>query len=153
MGANMKRVFLLTACFLILLPGAAMAQDFSLYGVSMGMPRAEISKLWKELENNQYYIEDSIFLNIIPEFDHNDQLYGLSFSVPIPLLDEHPGPFVTSAFQELIQEMWTSEDLVVSLRTGRGTTDVKVTNKRLQEKYKQHIRVQMQVQMGLIFKP
>ncbi|MDF1525473.1 MAG: hypothetical protein RRA15_09235 [bacterium] len=149
----MKKMALLAVAFLVLLPGLVKADEFSLYGVKMGMARAEVETHWQKLDEDKYHIEDSILMNVMPEFDHMDRLYQLSFSIPIPLLDQHPGPYVTTTFQDLIQERWASDDQIVSLRTGRGNAGIMITSKHLQVEYTGHIRTQMELQLGILLKP
>ena len=149
----MKKITLLTAALMILLAGVAIADEFSLYGVKMGMAKTEIETHWNKLEENQYMIEGSILLNILPEFDHRDRLYKLRFSVPIPLLDQYPGTYATSAFQELAQKRWDDPDLIVSLRTGRGVADVSLTSRSLEKELADHVRAQMQIHLSTLLKP
>jgi hypothetical protein len=149
----MKKILLITISVLLLLPGMIRAEDFSIYGVSMGMTRADVDARWEKLENDKYHIKDSILMNVLPEFDHEDKLYRLSFSIPIPLLDQHPGTYVTTAFQDLVQERWAGDDQIVNLRTGRGKADIMITSRHLQTEYTNHIRTQIQLQLGILLKP
>ncbi|MDF1535195.1 MAG: hypothetical protein P1S46_01675 [bacterium] len=153
----MKRVpfFLLAliiATGMTITPDAS-AEGFSLFGVKMGMVQEAVNAAWQQLETGDYYIEGSALINLVPEFDHRNRLYRLSFSTPIPLLDQHPGTYVTTAFQESIQELWASDDLAVSLRTGRGSADISLTSKSLQKEYADHVRAQMKARITDIFRP
>ncbi len=134
-------------------PTQAWAEKFSLFGVTMGMTRGEVDNAWQKLETGEYYIDGSSLINLVPEFDHRDRLYRLSFSTPIPLLDQHPGAYVTTAFQESVQERWASDNLAVSLRTGRGSADVTLTSKPLQAEYSDHVRAQMKIRLIDLLKP
>jgi hypothetical protein len=149
----MKKMALLAVAFMILLPGLAVAEEFSLFGVKMGMERTEVETHWNRLDNDQYLLEDSILLNLLPEFDHRDRLYRLNFTVPIPLLDQYPAPYVMTAFQKAVQELYGTDDQVVSIRTGRGAADITLTSKPLLESYNEHIRSQMLMQLPTILKP
>ena len=149
----MKKIVLLTAAILILVSGMASAEEFSLYGVKMGMTETELETHWNKLDDNQYIIEGSTLLNILPEFDHRQRLYKLRFSTPIPLLDQYPGAYATSAFQELAQKRWEDPDLIVSLRTGRGIADISLTSRSLDQEFAEHVKVQMQVHLSTLLKP
>ena len=149
----MKKIVLLAVTFLVLLPGLVKADGFSLYGVKMGMMETEVETHWKKLEANQYMVEGSMLLNILPVFDHRGRLYKVSFSMPVPLLDQYPSSYATSAFQELVQKRWDDPDLVVSLRTGRGTADLSLTSKSLDQEFSDHVRTQMQVHLSTLLKP
>ncbi|UCG38832.1 MAG: hypothetical protein JSV00_00935, partial [bacterium] len=64
-----------------------------------------------------------------------------------------PPGFVTTAFQEVLQEQWTVPDLVITTRTGRGAAEVMLVNKSLEKEYFQHVRAQMLIQLGILLKP
>jgi hypothetical protein len=153
----MKRVqFFLLALIVaggMTMPPDASGEGFSLFGVKMGMPQEEVDTVWQRLETGDYYIDGSVLINLVPEFDHRNRLYRLSFSAPIPLLDQHPGTYVTTAFQESVQELWASDDLAVSLRTGRGGADITLTSKSLQKGYANHVRAQMMIRLTDILRP
>ena len=149
----MKKSLLIIICSLFLTTGIARAEEFSLYGVTMGMTREEINAHWQKLENGKYIIDGSVLMNITPEFDHRNRLYKLSFTIPIPLLDEHPVPYVTTSFQDLIQDRWASDDLITNIRTGRGVAGIMLTSKPLQTEYEEHIHKQMLLQLGVLLKP
>ena len=149
----MKKMAFLTSVLLILVSGVAKADEFSLYGVKMGMTKTEVETHWTLSEVDGYQIPNSVVLNLTPEFDHRDRLYRLSFTVPIPLLDQYPGPYVTTAFQKAVQERYGTPDQVVSIRSGRGAADITVTGKSLLESYNNHITVQMLMQLNLLLKP
>lgn len=149
----MKRVFLAVTTICLLLYGTASAEDFSLYGVSMGMSRSEVETHWSRLEGDKYGIEGSLILDLLPMFDHRDRLYKVSFSVPVPLVDQYPGNYVTTAFQDTVQQRWSHPDLVLNLRTGRGIVDITLTSKPLEQEFMEHIRAQMQVHLSTLLKP
>ena len=149
----MKKMALLAVAFLVLLPGLVKADEFSLYGVKMGMPKEEIDTLWSVSGVDGYQILDSVILKLVPEFDHRNRLYRLNFTVPIPLLDQYPAPYVMTAFQKAIQELYGTTEQVVSIRTGRGAADITLTSKPLLESYNEHIRSQMLMQLPTLLKP
>jgi hypothetical protein len=149
----MKKITLIAASFLVLLPGIVKADEFSLYGVKMGMPKEEVNALWTFSEADGYQIPESVLLNVIPEFDHRNRLYRLNFTIPIPLLDQYPGPYVTTAFQKAFQELYSTADQVVSIRTGRGTADITLTQKPLLESYNEHVKAQMLIQLPILLRP
>lgn len=131
-------------------PSLTMAEDFSLFGVTMGMEKSALENIWVKGEENSYQVPGSVLLKVIPEFDHRDRMYRLTFSTPIPLLDQYPGQYATTAFQQVVQERWGKGELVVSIRTGRGIADITLTSKPLQEEYNQHIKAQMEFQLRTI---
>lgn len=149
----MKKILLSLVSSVLLISGNASASEFSLFGVAMGMKRAEVDTHWQPLQDGKYMIEGSLLLKIEPQFDHQDRLYRLNFSIPIPLLEQHPVPYVTTSFQDLIQERWAGEDTIINIRTGRGIGDVMLTSKSLQAEYTEHIRSQMLLQLGILLKP
>ena len=149
----MKKITLIAASLLLLLPGIVRGDEFSLYGVKMGMPKEEVNALWTFSEADGYQIPDSVLLNVIPEFDHRNRLYRLNFTIPIPLLDQYPGPYVTTAFQKAFQELYSTADQVVSIRTGRGTADITLTQKPLLESYNEHVKAQMLIQLPILLRP
>lgn len=149
----MKKNFLVTISIFLLLPGGIRAEEFSLYGVKMGMLKEEIDTSWTLGEEGAYQIPDSLILNVGPEFDHRNRLYRLSFTVPIPLLDQYPSSYVATAFQRAVQELYGTADQIVSIRTGRGTADITITSKTLQDSYNDHIRTQILMQLPLIMNP
>ncbi len=149
----MKKITLIAASLLVLLPGIVRGDEFSLYGVKMGMPKEEVNALWTFSEADGYQIPDSVLLNVIPEFDHRNRLYRLNFTIPIPLLDQYPGPYVTTAFQKAFQELYSTADQVVSIRTGRGTADITLTQKPLLESYNEHVKAQMLIQLPILLRP
>ena len=149
----MKKIILIAATFLVLLPGIVKGDEFSLYGVKMGMPKEEVSALWTYSEIDGYQIPDSVLRNVTTEFDHRNRLYRLNFTIPIPLLDQYPSPYVTTAFQKAFQELYSTADQVVSIRTGRGTADITLTNKTLLESYNEHVRAQMLIQLPILLRP
>jgi len=151
-GAKMKRSFFLLIFAVSLVSTPALADDFSLFGVSMGMPRAEVETHWQKSGNGDYQIPDSLIFNILPEFDHRDRLYRISFSMPIPLLDQYPGAYVTTAFQKVVQEQFGKGDQSLSIRTGRGTADITLTDKPLLDSFNEHIQAQMLMQLPTILK-
>jgi hypothetical protein len=149
----MKKITLIAASFLVLLPGIVKADEFSLYGVKMGMPKEEVNALWTFSEADGYQIPESVLLNVIPEFDHRNRLYRLNFTIPIPLLDQYPGPYVTTAFQKAFQELYSTADQVASIRTGRGTADITLTQKPLLESDNEHVKAQMLIQLPILLRP
>ena len=138
---------------LFLFSGIAQAAQFSLYGVTLGMTRTEVDEKWKRLDENKYYVEESILLNINPVFDHEERLYQLGFSIPVPLLDQYPAPFVNTSLQELVQEMWAGPTTAVSVRIGRGTADITILDKTRQGNFITHINEQMSLQLSILLKP
>jgi hypothetical protein len=131
-------------------PTQALSQSFSLFGVTMGMEKAALENIWIKGEENSYQIPGSVLFKVIPEFDHRNQMYRLSFSTPIPLLDQYPGPYAATAFQQAVQEKWGSGEIVVSIRTGRGIADITLTSKPLLDGYNKHIKAQMEFQLQSI---
>jgi hypothetical protein len=117
------------------------------------MPKEEVNALWTFSEADGYQIPESVLLNVIPEFDHRNRLYRLNFTIPIPLLDQYPGPYVTTAFQKAFQELYSTADQVVSIRTGRGTADITLTQKPLLESYNEHVKAQMLIQLPILLRP
>jgi len=149
----MKKLIILAVAFLVLLPGFVKADEFSLYGVKMGMTKEKIDTLWAVSGVDEYQIPDSVLLKIVPEFDHRNRLYRLSFTAPIPLLDQYPAPYVMTIFQKAIQELYGTADHVISIRTGRGAADITLTSKSLLESYNEHIRSQMLILLPTLLKP
>jgi hypothetical protein len=152
-GATMKKIFLIAISVLLLLPGMIRAEDFSLYGVSMGMTREDVDSRWQKLEEGKYFIENSILLNINLEFDHEDKLFKLIFSLPVPLLDKYPASFVNTSFQDLVQKRWAAPTTAISVRVGRGVADITVLDKTRQDKFMKHISDQMKLQLSVLLKP
>ncbi|UCF30327.1 MAG: hypothetical protein JSV26_09710 [bacterium] len=137
----MRSVILSTALVILLAPAPSPAQEFSLFGVKMGMTREEIGQIWRLTEAGEYTIEGSAIFNIQPEFDHRDRLYKLSFSSPIG--EEYPGHLLQSALQRLVKELWGSDPAVsVSTRSSRGIMETTVTSQALTEEYITHIKLQ-----------
>ncbi len=50
----MKRIFCTAVLLTTFLPVLAAGQGFSLFGVTLGMPRAEVDRHWEGMENGQY---------------------------------------------------------------------------------------------------
>ena len=135
---------LLLVFALTLPPSQAAAAEFSLFGGKMGMPRAELDKVWNRQDSGEYLIPGSNVFNVKTEFDHRDRLYILSFSVPIG--DQYPSGLMATAFQQLVQEMWGNDPNVsLGTRASRGVVDVTVSSKRLQEDYIEHIKAQLSI--------
>lgn len=150
----MKRTALFTALFLFaIFITVARAADFSLQGARLGMPRAELDRVWQKLDNGGYAIDGSILMNLKPEFDHRDRLYRLTFAFPLPLQDQYPPAMVATAFQEQLTGMWQQDNITVTVRTGRGTAEVVVTDKALLQELTEHVKAQVQFQLGQILKP
>jgi hypothetical protein len=150
----MKKILLLTVSVIFLLPpGKVGAEEFSLYGVRMGMTRTEVEQLWVKLDDGKYYVEDSILLNIKLDFDHEEKLYKLSFSLPVPLLDKYPASFVNTSFQELVQEKWANPSRALTVRVGRGNADITVLDKDRQSAFMNYINELMRLQLSTILKP
>jgi hypothetical protein len=133
-------------------PTQAWAEKFSLFGVTMGMEKAALENIWIKGEENNYQVPGSVLFKVIPEFDHRNQMYRLSFSTPIPLLDQYPGPYAATAFQQAVQEKWGSGEIIISIRTGRGIADITLTSKPLQDEYNKHIKAQMEFQLQSILR-
>lgn len=149
----MKKLILFAAAIMFLMPNLAKADEFGLYGVKMGMPKEEVDTHWTYSKIEGYQIPDSVVLKLSPEFDHRNRLYRLSFSVPIPLMDQYPGANATTAFQRAVQDLYGTVDQAVSIRTGRGAADITVTSKPLLESYNKHIETQMRMNLQQLLKP
>ena len=149
----MKKQLEILILLVLFIPMTAGADEFSLFGVKMGMQKKEVDKIWPATSDGQYQIPGSTLYNVLPEYDHRNRLYSLSFSVPIPLLDQYPGPYATTAFQQVVQERWGASGYTVNLRTGRGVGDITVTSKLLKEEYDEHIKSQMEFQLQTILDP
>jgi len=144
----MKTALRFLLVFMILLPTASVAADFSLFGVKMGMTKEEINNTWTKLESGEYVIENSALFNIQPEFDHRNRLYKVIFSAPVG--DQYPGHLVTTALQKLVQDLWASDrTLSVGTRSGRGMVEITITSKKLLDDYVTHIKAQL----STLFKP
>jgi hypothetical protein len=96
---NYIRWALLGMLLIVMVPGTSWSEEFKLFGVKFGMTRQEFDQTWIKLESGKYSIQEAVLFDIVPDFDHQDRLYKLSFSVPIPLQDQYPQHFVASAFQ------------------------------------------------------
>jgi hypothetical protein len=144
----------LIVLLLLAVPHTAFSDGFSLFGVKMGMNRAEVDKLWTRMETGEYLIKDSILYNVQPLFDYRDRVYSLSFSMPIPFLDQYPSNYVKSAMQNEIIKLWkTDQSIMVGVRSGSSAVDVTITDKSLIEEFNNHINVQVQVQLSNVLKP
>ena len=137
-----KKILALVPILFLFLYGGAAAGEFSLYGGKMGTTRAELDQIWIPLESGEYAIKDAPIYGVIPEFNHNDLLYKLTFSVPVP--KEYPSQYATTALQKIIQELW-ADDKTISLntRSGRGAVEVTVISKDLEEELVKHIMVRL----------
>ena len=151
----MKRAILLLTCVFLFSLSTAIAgtNEFSLFGARIGMSRVELDQIWHKQANDEYVIDNSILYKIRPEFDHRDRLYKLNFSFPLPLRDQYPAHMVSTAFQEKLSRLWDSESLAVTVRTGRGSAEVTVTDKALQKEFTDHINAQVEFQLTAILKP
>lgn len=134
----MRLPSLLVLATLLCAAGPATAQEFSLYGVRLGMTRAEVKAVWQPLEGGEFHVRESALFQVKGDFDHQDRLYRVHFSMPVP--ETFPFELGATAYQNLVNERWGSNrDLQLGLRTGRGSVDATVTSKRLLDEYTQFI--------------
>ena len=142
------RIIIVFSLLTLFYCGTAQAANFSLYGVKMGMSKSEVDKLWTPLESGEYVVKDAPLFGLVPTFDFQYRLFKLSFMAPIE--KKYPSNLVTSAFQKVVQQMWGDDPTVsLSTRTGRGSIEVTVISKTLQEDLVNHIMVQI----GSMFRP
>jgi len=118
---------------LMVLPSRVLAGKFSLFGVSLGMTRAEVDKAWKPEGKDRYTIKNSTIFDITTRFDHQDKLFSVSFSAPLPL--EIPEDLAGQAFQNFSTRMWASSNVSVSTRMGRGSFKATITDTNMQKAY------------------
>lgn len=138
----MKKILLLILSIIFLLPGTTKAQEFSLYGGKLGMTKGELDQVWIPLDSGEYAIKEAPIIGILPEFDLSGRLYKLSFSVPLP--EEYPSQYASTALQKIIQDLWGKIPAVsLSTRTGRGDVTVTVVSKSLEEELIQSITVKL----------
>jgi hypothetical protein len=138
---------------LVLSPALSEAADFSLFGAKIGMPRAELDQIWQKLGSGDYAIDGSVLINVKPEFDHRDRMYKLTFTFPLSLQQEYPPHMVAAAFQEKIVALWGSATTTVTVRTGRGTAEVAILDKTLQNELTEHINAQVEFKLTEILQP
>jgi len=134
----MKKALLTIVVLAMWFPVVCIGGEFSFFGVQFGMTREEVDKAWKRLDTGEYYIKDSVVLNVKADFDYRDRLFELTFSVPLP--DKYPAALVSTAYQSLVSKMWQQPELNVNVRIGRGAAETTVTNKKLQKEYAEHIQ-------------
>jgi len=94
----------LTAALFFGCPGSAEAEEFSFYGARFGMTREEVGTGWLLLGDGKYAVSSPAVTQIEPRFDHEGQLYQVSFSVILTADD--PSLLVSSAFQQLVDSKW-----------------------------------------------
>jgi len=117
----------------MVLPSKVLAGKFSLFGVSLGMTRAEVDKVWKLEGKDRYTIKNSTIFDVTTRFDHVDRLYSVSFSAPFP--PEIPEDLAGQAFQGFSQKMWAGSNVSIATRMGRGSFKATVTDTKMQDEY------------------
>jgi hypothetical protein len=139
----MKRVAVwLSVVAVFAAAGGAHGAEFSLYGGRFGMTRAELGQVWQELESGEFYVKESPLFSVRPEFDYQDRMYRLEFSMPLG--DAHPFALAAAAYQRLVDKLWGKDpSLSVSVRTGRDAVTTTVVSRSLMEEYYGVIETQL----------
>lgn len=140
----MRRVAFWWVALLVAIPGAVCAQEFSLFGVKFGATKAEVGKIWTELEAGKYHIKEAALFDVSCEFDHGERLYKITFSAPIG--DKRPFALAATAFQNMVQRLWGQDGKYsVNSRMGKGAVETTVTDRKMMDEYIGFLELELSV--------